>query len=539
MLIKRNKKNESGRKISIWRLLLLIAIVVGGMYATYNNRGKIHETIQNEVQEEKENSKPWYGPYVDVTATPQYEFEQVGDEQHQPNLVLAFIVSDQDAPCTPTWGNAYTLEEANLSLDLDRRIARFRQKGGHVAISFGGLINDELSVRCDDKDQLLSAYKEVIDRYGITTIDLDIEGESMRDNDSLKRRAEVIANLQTIMKDEDKNLAVWLTLPVAPFGMTEDGTNVVSTMLSSGVDLAGVNLMTMDYGESKDENMSMGEASKRALIEAHRQLGILYEREGINLTSSTLWSKIGATPMIGQNDIVGEIFTLDDAINFNEFTLNNGISRMSMWSANRDIQCGENYVNLTVVSDSCSGVKQEKYNYSMLLGNNFEGRLDNSAGIKTISEELGEVQEDIPEESPYPIWSESATYLEGTKVVWHRNVYQAKWWTQGDSPDNPVLQSWETPWQLIGPVLPGEKPIPQPTLPEGTFPQWYGEAIYEDGAIVLFNEIPYKAKWWTQGDSPAAAGSNPDVSPWKALTKEEIDQIIINLGLDSYESTDL
>ena len=63
-------------------------------------------------------------------------------------------------------------------------------------------------------------------------------------------------------------------------------------------------------------------------------------------------------------------------------------------------------------------------------------------------------------------------YLEGEKVVRHHNVYEAKWWTKGDVPDNPVLQSWETPWNLIGPVLPGEKPIPQPTVPKDTYPSW-------------------------------------------------------------------
>ena len=43
-----------------------------------------------------------------------------------------------------------------------------------------------------------------------------------------------------------------------------------------------------------------------------------------------------------------------------------------------------------------------------------------------------------------------------------------KYWTQGDLPDNPVLQATETPWTLIGPVLPGETPVPVATLPPGS-----------------------------------------------------------------------
>ena len=124
-----------------------------------------------------------------------------------------------------------------------------------------------------------------------------------------------------------------------------------------------------------------------------------------------------------------------------------------------------------------------------------------------------------------PVWSPSASYLKGTKVVWHHNVYVAKWWTKSDVPDNPVLNAWETPWDLVGPVLPGETPIPQPTLAAGTYPDWSGEASYDKGTRVLFDGVPFEAKWWTQGDSPEAASSDPDSSPWSPLTQDEIDAI--------------
>jgi chitinase len=105
-------------------------------------------------------------------------------------------------------------------------------------------------------------------------------------------------------------------------------------------------------------------------------------------------------------------------------------------------------------------------------------------------------------------------------------VYEAKWWTQGELPDNPVLQSWQTPWKLIGPVLPGEKPVENLTLPDGTYPNWSGTTQYNALDRVLFNGVPYKAKWWTQGDSPAASTSNPTSSPWVALTQEEVEEVL-------------
>src|SRR6185503_8111260 len=99
--------------------------------------------------------------------------------------------------------------------------------------------------------------------------------------------------------------------------------------------------------------------------QTHRQLGVLYQRAGLQLNSLTLWSKIGITPMIGQNDFANEILTLDDAKALNQFGRARGAGRMSMWSANRDRACGSNYVDVKVVSSSCSGVEQDKQSFAV------------------------------------------------------------------------------------------------------------------------------------------------------------------------------
>ena len=169
------------------------------------------------------------------------------------------------------------------------------------------------------------------------------------------------------------------------------------------------------------------------------------------------------------------------------------------------------------------------------LSKGFNGNINLSAGFVTKAEAVSTSSQtpDNPATSPYQIWSATGTYLEGTKVVWHHNIYEAKWWTQGNVPDDPVLQSYQTPWQLIGPVLPGEKPIPQPTLPTGTYPEWSGTTAYTTGQYILFNGVPFQAKWWNQGQSPAAASSNPDSSPWSPLTQAQIDAIESNTSTAS------
>lgn len=508
---------EKTRRLSPWRVMLAILIVVGigvGGFASF----RWWKSEQLEV-----SHKPWFASYVDVTSTPTYAFEQLGKTDHK-DVILSFIVSSTSKDCVPSWGGSFTLDRASDSLDLDRRIARLKQQGGNVAVSFGGLKNKELASSCSDVASLKAAYKSVIDRYDLDTIDLDIEQGNLSDSAAGMRRADAIAQLQAERRAAGKPLAVWLTLPVAPTGLSEAGTSAVSQMLAKKVDIAGVNAMTMDYGQSLN-GLTMINAAKKALTSTHRQLSVLYQRAGIHLNDATLWTKIGATPMIGQNDFEDEVLSLEDASQLNKFARENGIARMSMWSANRDVECGSNYTTIKIVSDSCSGIKQGAGAFARALGTSFDGSFTKSAGAVTSADPAAKQVKDDPATSPYQIWSEDGTYLQGTKVVWHHNVYEAKWWTQGDQPDNPVLQDWQTPWTLLGPVLPGEKPVKQATLPEGTYPEWSGSAEYDTGQRILFKGAPYQAKWWNKGQSPAAASSNPDSSPWAPLTQAQINEI--------------
>src|SRR5690606_33769826 len=147
------------------------------------------------------------------------------------DAILSFIVSSPDDGCTPTWGGVYTLDQAGAMLDLDRRIAWLTQQGGHVAVSFGGLLNDELAVGCEDEAKLTEAYRSVIDRYKLDTIDLDLELEGLTSTEAGVRRAKAIAKLQIEQRAQAKHLAVWVTLPVIPQGLTKDGTDAVALLL--------------------------------------------------------------------------------------------------------------------------------------------------------------------------------------------------------------------------------------------------------------------------------------------------------------------
>jgi len=516
-----------GRRFSVLRLsvLVLVLAVVGAL--GYTQVQHVRDSVQA-----ASSSAPWFAAYVDATATPAYAMESATGDGTA-HTALSFIVAD-GAACSPSWGGFYDLDEAAGALDLDRRLARMEDEGRDLIVSFGGLLNDELALACDDPAALAAAYREVIDRYDLSTIDLDLENEGLSDPEAVERRSAAVAELQRGIRADGGDLAVWLTLPVAPAGLTQEGLDAVTSALDAGVDVAGVNVMTMNFGGSREDDETMGEASIRALESTHRQLDALYDDAGTPLGALSLWRKIGATPMLGQNDVAEDVFTLDDAAAVNVFAVENGLGRVSLWSANRDKACSANVGDTTRVSDSCSGVEQELPGaFAAALSADLDGSPNDSAGAVTESEpeSLDEIVDD-PATSPYPIWSDSSSYPAGTKIVWHRYVYEAKWWTQGDVPDDPVAAGDDTPWTIIGPVLEGERPVPSPELPAGFYPAWDPSTVYTAGQRVMLDQSAFQARWWNEGESPESSYADPGNSAWTALDDSEIRRLLVEADQD-------
>lgn len=504
-----------GRRLS-WLRLSIVLVVTAGLVFVGMRGWQWFADSRVEVSEQQ-----WFAGYVDVTATPTYPFENpvkgTGD-----SAVLGFVVADPDEDCRPSWGAAYTLDEAQEQLDLDRRVARLTQLGGAPVISFGGQANSELALACDSVEDLTAAYSRVVERYDTEVVDLDVEGDALADTASRTRRAEALAALQ-----DQHDTEVWLTLPVAPHGLPDDALAVVEETLAAGVDLAGVNVMTMNYAESRDPGQTMARASISALEATHEQLGRLYADRGDRRTDAELWRLVGATPMLGQNDVVGEVFGLDDAEQLHRFAEDKGLGRMSVWSLNRDRSCSSNWPDVTKVSDSCSGLPQESGAFARLLGTGVDAGPRTAATSDAPTDATpttSAVETDDPDTSPYPVWNTEQAYQSGERVVWHRNVYVARYWTSGDVPDDPTVADADSPWRLVGPVLPGETPEPLPTVAPGTFPDWRPGATYTAGDRVQLGDVAYVAQWWTRGTSPDAPSTRDTPNPWRRLGADELGQ---------------
>lgn len=506
-----------GRRFSPLRMgMAAVLVAAAGL-------GSTRVTVKT-LEAPEERPQHWFAPYVDVTLPPYFSFQDPSVNPSE-DVVLSFVVASEEEPCAPSWGASFDLDAAAAELDMDRRIVRHRQRGGDIIVSFGGVANDELAVSCTDPEALADAYRSVVDRYELQAIDLDIEAGGL-DQAASVRRATAIAEVQAEARDEGRRLDVWVTLPVAPDGLTQSGVDVVDGLLRAGVDLAGVNIMTMEFGEARPPGTSFVAASLSAVDATAGQLRSAYLRAGRTIDVADSYAKIGVTPMIGQNDFADDRLDLKGARELVDKAGDRGVTRFSMWSLNRDIQCGVN-VDPSVANNTCSGVEQEVREFSRTFDIG-DGR---ATGGSPLADEVaahngrGATAAPAPVgPSPYDEWRPRREYEAATKIVWRGQVYEAKWWNVSVQPDAPVEHEWDSPWRVLGPVLATDRSVAaaRETIPDGTYPDWDPEAIYLPGDRVEYRGVGYRAKWWSRGEDPTADVDNEWESAWDPLSRADI-----------------
>lgn len=178
--------------------------------------------------------------------------------------------------------------------------------------------------------------------------DFDIErGQSADVVASLVRRIKVAKERHPELRFSF-TLATWGASDGSQASLNDVGQRLMQAVRDAGLADYYVNLMVMDYGDATQRNCvvsggvcDMGQSA----IQAARNLNAGF---GIHM------SRIEVTPMIGINDVMANVFTLDDARVLARFARENALGGLHFWALDRDIPCP---LDVSGVSSVCSGLR--------------------------------------------------------------------------------------------------------------------------------------------------------------------------------------
>jgi chitinase len=131
-----------------------------------------------------------------------------------------------------------------------------------------------------------------------------------------------------------------------------------------------------------------------------------------------------------------------------------GISRLSMWSLNRDSECGSVFAEVGVQSNTCSGVTRTSLEFTHTISR-LPGTSNARAQSAQAVPQVAPAPADNPATSPYPVWQPSVGYVAGYKAVWHHSIYRAKWYSHTQAPTAQLPAQPGIAWKPLY-TVPGE-----------------------------------------------------------------------------------
>jgi hypothetical protein len=276
-------------------------------------------------------------PYIDVSPGSGSAIMQLASNgSGNKHYSLAFILG---AGCQAAWFGTFPLNTTEAA-GIGTRISELKAAGGNVIISFGGAAAPELADVCSSASALQAQYQAVVNMYHPMACDFDIEDFSPTAIDI--RNQALAAGI---------GCEIHYTLGVLQSGFTASQTQVLTNAKSHGVNVALVNIMAMDYGGA------VGDMGAAAISAAQAS------RSWLNANGFS-GTKLGITPMIGQNDQGGEIFTLANASSLASWANGNNVTELAFWSVGRD---NGGCAGSGAASPSCSGVSQSSFQFSSIF----------------------------------------------------------------------------------------------------------------------------------------------------------------------------
>ncbi|WP_027063095.1 lipoprotein [Mesoplasma seiffertii] len=333
------------------------------------------------TKKEQANSQTYYSPYLDAGLYQGNDIAQIVKEVPSMNhLTLAFVQQVNEhgdklelSIAGQAKGNeGYKWwEETQLWEKMLKPIVE-KNAFNNIKVAYGGATtggfteknpwtlanklnpNDPVKAQQDLKEALIGYQQELVDivqKYGQQSvempkaIDFDIEGHAQNLDDDNRLLAKTLAE----MKKTDSAWDFSITLPVLPTGLTVVGYKVMDIFIEeyqkaglSQKDLPIINLMLMDYGDgiyrdARDvRKVTNFQLAKEAVEATKNNLENSITKHYKTIDDINLYSKIAGTPMIGVNDTIQGVFTLEDAKELYNWAHTMGLGYLSIWSMNDD-----------------------------------------------------------------------------------------------------------------------------------------------------------------------------------------------------------
>ncbi|WP_333770674.1 chitinase [Streptomyces sp. IBSBF 2435] len=374
-------------------------------------------------------------PYVDMSNSQEGLLDTAITGHGLKAYTAAFVLG---SGCNQIWGDTLPIGADSFT---DPLIAKAKSEGASLIISSGGASGLPLAWTCSNQSSIDAGYQALVNDYGVSQLDFDIEGAAIADTAAIARQVQAMKDL----KASNSSLKFSVTLPVLTSGLTNDGVNILKAAKNAGVRIDVVNVMTMDFYAGTGTEMGQGSVSAAQAALSQMQ----------SVDSGYTYANLGITPMIGKNDD-GSTFTLADAQTVENFAAQHGVGRLAFWSVNRDQPCGGGANSLS----TCSQISQS----SLAFTDTFMKYAGGSGGSTTGGTTTGGTTTGGTTTGGTTTggtttggsggttctaasWISSQVYTGANTVSWKGHNWKAKWWTQGEEPG--TTGEWGV-WQDLG-----------------------------------------------------------------------------------------
>jgi len=386
-------------------------------------------------------SSNWYSaaPYVMPLANNPPNLTTVMSASGARAFTLAFVVADNG--CTPAWETDSGLDDVSSDTQVGPIINAIRAAGGDVVVSFGGYGGTKLGQNCGTPQATAAAEQAIITKYSLKALDFDLEEPEYENATAINNEL----GAAQILQANNPGLYESITIPGTTSGTGYFGQQLLNNARTLGYTPNNYAIMPFDGGFS-------GASSQITALQDFNTL--LVNTFGWN--SATAYAHEGISSMNGRTDS-GEYFYQADFQTVLNFAESNGLARFTYWSANRDRQCNPPDNNGTL-SGTCSSVPQSDWDFTKIIAQFAGATPPQTTPTPTSTSTPTPTPGGGGSCSGIAAWSSTAVYVGGNQVTYNGSLWQAKWWTQGDTPGGSAGV-----WALVTTCSGSSTPTPTPT----------------------------------------------------------------------------